>query len=101
MPGIFRKSWIPHAKAYYTAEKLGVLDTIHSPLFDAIHKDKKKIHDDKSIRKFFLKQDVDSDDFTKIYTSEEVDTKVKQAYVMGQRSSNLAQAACIAAFTLA
>ena len=85
MPGIFRKSWIPHAKAYYTAEKLGVLDTIHSPLFDAIHKDRKKILDDKAIRKFFLKQGVDSDEFAKVYTSEEVDTKVKQAYVMGQR----------------
>ena len=52
MPGIFRKNWIPHAKAYFTAEKLGVLDTIHTPLFDAIHKQRKKIHDDDAIKKF-------------------------------------------------
>jgi protein dithiol oxidoreductase (disulfide-forming) len=85
MPGIFRKSWIPHAKAFYTAEKLGVLDKIHGPLFKALHREKKKIHDEKSLRKFFVKQGVDKAEFTKIYNSEEIDTKAKQAFVMGQR----------------
>ena len=85
MPGIFRKSWIPHAKAYYTAEKLGALDAIHGPLFDAIHKERKKIHDDKAIRKFFIRNGVDKGDFKKVYESDEIDTKVKQAFVMAQR----------------
>ncbi|HIF51824.1 MAG TPA: thiol:disulfide interchange protein DsbA/DsbL [Thiotrichaceae bacterium] len=85
MPGIFRKSWIPHAKAFYTAEKMGILDKIHTPLFHAIHRDKKKLFDDKSIKKFFLKQGVDKAEFTKIYESDEIDTKAKQAYVMGSR----------------
>lgn len=85
MPGIFRKSWIPHAKAYFTAEKLGILDTIHAPIFDAIHKEKKKIHDDTAFKKFFVKHGVDKKEFLKIYHSDEVDTKVKQAFVMGQR----------------
>jgi len=85
MPGIFRKSWIPHAKAFYTAEKMGILDKIHTPLFHAIHRDKKKLFDDKSIKKFFLKQGVDKAEFTKVYESDEIDTKAKQAYVMGSR----------------
>ena len=85
MPGIFRKSWIPHAKAFFTAEKLAVLDEIHTPLFNAIHREKKKIHDFKALKKFFAKQGVDEDEFTKVYESEEVDTQVKQAFVMGQR----------------
>jgi protein dithiol oxidoreductase (disulfide-forming) len=85
MPGIFRKSWIPHAKAYFTAKKLGILDDIHRPIFDAIHKDKKKIHDDAAFKKFFIKHGVDKAEFVKIYESDEVDTKVKQAFVMGQR----------------
>ncbi len=85
MPGIFRKSWIPHAKAFFTAEKLGVLDKIHTPLFNAIHRDKKKIHDDSAIKKFFAKQGVDKGEFSKIYESDEIDTKAKQAFVMGQR----------------
>mgnify|MGYP000152073884 FL=1 len=85
MPGIFRKNWIPHAKAYFTAEKLGVLDVIHTSLFDAIHKQKKKIHDDDSIKKFFVKHGVNKSEFTKAYESDEVMTKVKQAHIMGQR----------------
>lgn len=85
MPGIFRNTWIPHAKAYFTAEKLGILDSIHGPLFDAIHKEKKKVHDDDAFKKFFVKHGVNKGAFTKIYESDEVDTKVKQAFVMGQR----------------
>lgn len=85
MPGIFRKNWIPHAKAFYTAEKLGVLDKIHGPLFDAIHKQRKKVHNDDAMKKFFVKHGVDKNEFLKVYESDEIDTKVKQAFVMGQR----------------
>ena len=85
MPGIFNKNWIPHGKAYYTAEKLGVIDKIHTPLFDALHKEKQRIYDDKSLKKFFVSQGIDKGEFSKIYTSEETNTKVKQAYLMGQR----------------
>lgn len=85
MPGIFRKSWIPHGRAYYTAQKLGVLDAIHSQLFDAIHKEKQKIYDEDSIKDFFEKQGVDGDEFTKVYESDEITTKIKQALIMGQR----------------
>jgi thiol:disulfide interchange protein DsbA len=85
MPGIFNKNWIPHAKAYFTAEKLNILNKIHSSLFTAMHKEKKKIYDDSSIKKFFLENDVNKKEFKNIYESDEVDTKIKQAYIMGQR----------------
>lgn len=84
MPGIFRQSWIPHAHAYYTAEKLGVVDRIHRPLLDAIHRDKQKLFDEKSLKEFFIQNGVDGDKYTSIYHSNEVETKVKQAYVMGK-----------------
>ncbi len=85
MPGIFNKNWIPHAKAYFTAEKLNILDKIHSSLFVAIHEKRKKINNDRTIQKFFLENGIDKKEFKKIYQSDEVDTKIKQAYVMGQR----------------
>lgn len=85
MPGIFNKNWIPHAKAYYTAEKLGILEKIHTPLFDAIHKEKKKIHTDDAFKKFFASHDVDKSKFTEVYESEEIENKIKKAYIMGQR----------------
>ena len=85
MPGIFRKSWIPHAHAFFTAEKLGVLDKIHKPLLVAIHDKNESLFDEKSLKAFFIKQGVDGDAFTQTYHSNEIETKVKQAYVMGQR----------------
>ncbi len=85
MPGIFNKNWVPHAKAYFTAEKLGVLDRIHSQLFDALHKDRKRIFTESELKDFFVSQGIDGDEFTRIYNSSEVETKFKQAFIMGQR----------------
>lgn len=40
VPGLPNASWAPMAKAYYAMETLGVLQKLHTPLFDAIHKQK-------------------------------------------------------------
>ncbi len=37
------------------------------------------------MKKFFVKHGVDKNEFLKVYESDEIDTKVKQAFVMGQR----------------
>jgi len=42
MPGVFRASWEIHARAYYTAEILGVVDKVHKPMFEAIHEQKRR-----------------------------------------------------------
>jgi len=85
MPGIFNKNWVPHARAYFTAEKLGVLGKIHSQLFDALHKDRKRIFTESELKDFFVSKGVDGDEFTRVYNSSEVETKFRQAFVMGQR----------------
>lgn len=79
MPGILNGGWVAHARAYYTAEKLGVLDRIHHQLFDAIHKDRRNIFDEDSIKQFFVEQGVNGDEFSKVYDSSEIDEKLKQA----------------------
>lgn len=40
IPGLPNPSWAPMAKAYYAMETLGVLEKLHAPLFEAIHKQK-------------------------------------------------------------
>ncbi len=40
MPALPNASWAPMAKAYFAMQELGVLDKLHSQLFDAIHKAK-------------------------------------------------------------
>jgi protein dithiol oxidoreductase (disulfide-forming) len=40
MPGLPNASWAPMAKAFYAMETLGVFEKLHTPLFEAIHKQK-------------------------------------------------------------
>lgn len=84
MPGILGKNWLPHARAFYAAEKLGILEEIHEPLFDAIHKDKRKILDEKSLRAFFSEHGVSGADFDQAYNSREVEDKVRAAFSAGK-----------------
>lgn len=85
MPVVFRDDYKPLAQAYYTAEKLGVLDKIHEQLFSAIHKDQRQLFTEGPLKEFFIEQGVDGDEFTRIFNSTEITTKVRQAEVMGRR----------------
>ncbi len=79
VPGVFARNWIPHARAFYTAEVLGVLDVIHAPLFEAIHDEGKRIGDEDSLARFFAEHGVADADFREAYNSFSVDTKTRQA----------------------
>jgi thiol:disulfide interchange protein DsbA len=79
MPGVLNPSWVQHARAFYTAQKLGVLDKIHMPLFQAIHRDRERIFSEDELRAFFTAQGVDGNDFDRVYRSNEIDTRMKQA----------------------
>jgi len=39
VPAVFNPSWEPFARAFYTAQTLGLVDKTHQALFDAIHRD--------------------------------------------------------------
>jgi len=69
MPAVLGPSWELLARGYYTAELLGVLDKIHEPLFDHIHKDRKIIRNAAELKDFFVQQGVSAADFDKTYNS--------------------------------
>ncbi len=85
MPAVFRPSWFLHAKAYYTAEALGILDKIHAPFFKALHVDKKKLEDEESLAEFFAGFGVDKNEFSQVFGSFTVEGKVEQAKQAIQR----------------
>ena len=82
MPAVFRPDWALHAKAYYTAEALGVLDKIHTPLFKAIHEDKRKLNDESSLAKLFSEHGVSKEEFSTSFNSFTVESKTRQALHM-------------------
>lgn len=86
MPGVFRPSWENHARAFYTAELLGVFDKIHEPLFNAIHVKKRNTDTLDSLRDFFAEHaGVDKNEFIKTFNSFAVETRLRRAKTMGAR----------------
>jgi thiol:disulfide interchange protein DsbA len=85
MPAIFRPSWEVHARAYYTAEILGVLDKTHQAMFAAIHGQKRKLGTEKEIMQFFAEQGVSNKDFKRVFKSFAVEAKIRRAKDMSQR----------------
>ena len=85
MPAIFSKQWEVGARAYFTADILGVLDATHSALFNAIHGERKKLTSEDSMARFYASQGVDKALFKKTYHSFVVNTKVSRAEDMVDR----------------
>lgn len=84
-PAIFSKLWGQHAKAYFTAEALGVIDEVHADLFDAIQNKKQKLTSEDQLAEFFVAHGVAEDKFRQAYNSFLVDTKMRQAKAMSPR----------------
>lgn len=87
VPAVFNNpTWKLHAQAFYTAEVLGVFDTIHKPLFDAMHEHKRRINTEDSLQAFFADYGVSEADFRKTFNSFAVQTKVRRAADLSRRS---------------
>ncbi len=69
----------PHARAFYAAQALGVLDKMHGVIFAAMHVDRNRLADEASIRKLFLDNGVSAEDFQKAWSSFGVGAQVRQA----------------------
>lgn len=85
IPAVFRPSWELHARAFYTAQILGVLDKTHSAMFAAIHQQKRRMNTEEAIQKFFAEQGVSKKDFDRVFHSFAVEAKVRRAKDMSQR----------------
>lgn len=84
-PAVFSKVWGQHAKAYFTAEALGVVDKVHADLFDAIQNKKQKLTSEDQLAEFFSAHGVDDKEFRAAYNSFLVDSKMRQAKTMAPR----------------
>ena len=79
MPAVFRQDWLAHAKAYYTARELDVVDQVHSEIFTQIHEQRNRLNNESALKAFFVEHGVDGDTFTKTYNSRTVEAHIKQA----------------------
>jgi len=84
IPAILGSNWIHYAKVYYAADKLGVVDRLHTPLFNAIHQQRIPLDDATKLGDFLESLGIDKDKFFAAYQSEEISNDIKNAYIMGQ-----------------
>ena len=80
-PAVFNEVWAKHAKAYYVAESLGIVEKVHADLFDAIQNKKEPLDTEASLAQFFAAHGVSEAQFKEAYSSFGVDSKVRQAPV--------------------
>ena len=78
-PAVFNEQWAAHAKAYFTAEALGVGDALHDEFFKAIQVRKEKLMTEEEQAEFFKAHGVDAAAFHQAYRSFAVDSKMRNA----------------------
>ncbi len=82
LPAVFRESWIPHARAYYTAHLLGIEDRIYRAIFEAIHVQGKSLSTRETLIDFFEEQGVNPVEFAQVYDSFAVESLVRKSVAM-------------------
>lgn len=84
-PAIFSELWGKHAKAYFVAEALGVVDKVHADFFDALQNKKQSLETEDQLARFFVEHGVKEADFHEAFNSFLVDAKMRQAATMPAR----------------
>lgn len=79
MPAVFNPTWEPYARAYYTAESLGILDLTHQPMFDALHRDHLPMRTIEDLATFYTQHGVDKAKFLAASSSFEVESKLTRS----------------------
>lgn len=78
-PAMWNEAMAVHARAFYVAQALKVLDKVHQPLFNALNIEGKRLTTEDQVAEFFAGHGVDRDTFMKAYKSFGVTGQVKQA----------------------
>lgn len=78
LPVVFRDSWAPVARAYYTLEVMGELDKMHGKIFEAIHKGNVDLSTDDGLFAWVAKQGIDQKKFIDTYRSFGVTSKLNR-----------------------
>jgi len=79
VPAVFNTRWAHDATIFYTLEALGVLDKLHRPLFDAIHKSSLRTDNEAALSEWLQKNGVEPKKFMDATKSFGVQSKLRRA----------------------
>ena len=79
VPTIFRPEWEVQARSYYALVNMNAIEDVHGKIFEAVHKDKKRLNTMELIADFVGKNGADKNLFIKEYNSFTVDGMVRKS----------------------
>lgn len=84
IPAIFRESWVPHARIFYTLEALGEIGRLHQAVYHTLHVEKDGLNTANGSADWAARNGVDPSRWLAAYMSPDVDRKVEQARSLTQ-----------------
>jgi protein dithiol oxidoreductase (disulfide-forming) len=85
IPATWNDTTRMHARIYYTAELLGKLDDLHTPIFREINVKGNTLNTVDKITAFFRDHGVSTDDFQKAFSSFAVENRLQRADFLNRR----------------
>ena len=82
VPAVFNDRWALDASIFYTFEAMGLLDKLHRPFFDAIHRDRLRSDNKQEVEAWLQKLGVDTKKFNETMKSFGVQSKMRRAAQM-------------------
>src|SRR4030081_443751 len=79
IPAVFNERWAHDAAIFYTLESMGLLEKLHRPLFDAIHRDRLHTDNAAALSEWLTKNGVDAKKFNEALKSFGIQSKVRKA----------------------
>ena len=83
-PAIWGKDHQFLAQVYYTLSAMGVLESMHLPLFQALHQERRQILDPQAMAAFLAEHGISPEDFGQRFASFEVKHAVQKADARGR-----------------
>ena len=79
IPAVFRESWIPHARIYYTLEALGEVGRLHQSVYRAIHIDNESLGSAEATAAWASRHGIEPARWLAAYNAHDVARKVQDS----------------------
>ena len=76
IPAIFRESWVPHARLYYTLEALDELPRLHQSVYRSMHEERMSLNSADSTAEWAKQNGIDAARWLASYNSPDIERKV-------------------------
>ncbi len=77
-PSVLNPRWTEHARAYYAMQMMGIQESLHEELFNALHLERKRLFDLEALAEFVADQGHDAAKFKEHYYSFPVETLLRK-----------------------